>query len=112
MSRTITSPVKRFEGTVVIPDYLNFDQVFAFQDGLAAAGQLRNTEGVTGYQVNRAALPGVLACVEEWHLAGMPERVTLETFPATPPISAARLLGWLINEISSLYDEAETIPND
>ena len=107
LSRTITSPVKRFEGTVVLADPLTFDQVFAFQDAMDAA----RAAGENYLKVNHAVLPGVLACVEAWHLANIPEGVTLETFPATPPVAVARLIAWLVEELSKEFEDAETIPN-
>ena len=110
MSRTITSPVKRFSGTVELADPLTFPQVFAFQDSLDAV-KAAEEEGDT-YRVNYAALPGIIACVEAWHLEGMPERVTIESFPATPPIAAARLIAWLYGEITKGFQDAETVPNE
>ena len=108
MSRTITSPVKRYSGTVVLADPLTFDQLFAFMDAMDAA----RAEAINGARVNYAALPGILACVEAWHLANIPEGVTLETFPATPPVAVARLIAWLVEELSREFEDAETIPND
>jgi hypothetical protein len=110
VSRTITSPVKRFSGTVELADPLTFPQVFAFQDSLDAV-KAAEEEGDT-YRVNYAALPGIIACVEAWHLEGMPERVTIESFPATPPIAAARLIAWLYGEITKGFQDAETVPNE
>ena len=107
MSRTITSPVKKFPGTVVLADPLTFDQLFAYMDAVETARGLDN-----GVRVNYAALPGILACVEEWHLDGIPEGVTLESFPATPPVSVARLIAWLVDELAKAFEEAETVPND
>ena len=108
MSRTITSPVRRFSGTVVLADPLTFDQLFAFMDSINSAREI----GDNSARVNYAALPGILACVEAWHLVGIPDGVTLDTFPATPPVSVARLIGWLVEELSKEFDEAETVPND
>ena len=107
MSRTITSPVKRFAGTVVLHDPLTFDQVFAFQDAMDAAREA----GDNYLRVNHAVLPGVLACVEEWHLANIPDGVTIESFPATPPVQVARLISWLVEEVAKAFAEAEEIPN-
>lgn len=56
-------------------------------------------------------LPGVCACVETWELTGLPAQITPETFPGSPRIASAQLLGWLIGEISKLYSEAESLPN-
>ncbi len=57
-------------------------------------------------------LAGIIPCVEEWHIDGLPENVTPDTFPGTPKIASARLISWLINEISELYSEAEQVPNE
>lgn len=109
MSKVITSPVKRFPGTVVISDPLTFPQVFAFGDALNAVDALG--ENPTILHVRATQLPGVLACVEEWKLENFPSNVTVDSFPATPPKSCAQLIAWLIGEISTLFREAEEIPN-
>ena len=108
MSRVIESPVKRFSGTVVLSDPLTYPQVFAFGDALEES---RTEEAMR--DVRRqiyALLPGVLACVEEWHLENVPAHPARDTFPATPSKPAAQLAAWLVNEITALYDEAENVP--
>jgi hypothetical protein len=37
--------------------------------------------------------------------------VTPENYPASPKLSSAMLLSWLVGEISKLYKEADEIPN-
>jgi hypothetical protein len=119
VSRIITSPVKRWSGTVTLADPLTFPQTFAFEDAIdavqAARRDLPEDAQMTdrdARRINYAALPGIVACVEEWHLAGFPEVVTIESFPATPSNSAARLIAWLFNEITQAFREAETVPNE
>ena len=107
MSKVITSPVKRFPGTVVISDPLSYPQLLRFREALGAVGG--NDDWMA---VNYTVLPGVMACIEEYHLQGFPEQVTLETFPATPPVSSAKLVAWLIGEINALMAEAEPDPNE
>jgi len=108
LSKVITSPVKRFSGTVVLSDPLTYPQVFAFQDALEAIKELG---GDANYlRVQYAALPGILKCVEEWHLEGVPAHPGADNFPATPMASAAQLISWLFGEISKLNDEAENVP--
>ena len=107
MSKIIASPVKRWPGTVVISDPLSYPQLLRFREALGAVGG--NDDWMA---VNYAVLPGVIACVEEYHLQGFPEQVTAESWPATPPASSARLIAWLINEINALMAEAEPDPNE
>ena len=107
MSKVCVSPVKKWAGTVVISDPLSYPQLLRFREALGAVGG--NDDWMA---VNYAVLPGVMACIEEYHLQGFPEQVTLDNFPATPPVSAARLVAWLIGEINALMAEAEPDPNE
>jgi len=109
--KVITSPVKRWPGTVTISDPLTFPQVFAFEDGLAAMRALGEDTDIRHQFF--ALLPGVCACVEKWEIQGLPEMVTSETFPATPARASAELANWLIGEVSALFNEAEeAVPLD
>lgn len=108
MSKTITSPVKRYPGTVVLSDPLTFPQAFAFEDALGAVSEARES-GNMG-RIRYALLPGILACVEEWHLSGFPERPALDNFPSTPRVSIASLIDWLVEELTALYREADDVP--
>ncbi len=111
MPKTIISPVKRFSGTVVLPDALTFPQYKAFDDCYKAI-KIARDEQMDKQAQNQLALPGILACVAEWHLDHItPEQLTLETFPATPYVSVSNLLGWLFQEISDLIFEADDSPN-
>lgn len=107
MSRTITSPVKRFSGSVVLPDALTYPQLMAWEQALAAA----QGDGKSNTEAWSQLLPGILACVSEWHIAGMPERPTPETFPATPRASALKLLAWLMGEIQTTIKAEDDAPN-
>jgi hypothetical protein len=109
VSKIVTSPIKRFPGTVTLSDPLTFPQLLAFRESLERASQ---EDGDNFLASNYAILPGLLACVEEVHLQGFPEPVTALTFPATPPVSTARLIAWLIGEVNTLMAEAEPDPNE
>lgn len=109
MSKIITSPVRRYPGTVKISDPLTFPQAFAFSDALDAARAL--DENATLMQYNHVMLAGICVCVEEWHIQGLPEVVDPDTFPATPARASAELAAWLISEVANLFAEAETVPN-
>lgn len=110
MSKIITSPVKKWPGTVVLSDPLTFPQLFAFEDAINAVRE--GAEGMTNDKADGLLLPGILACVEEFQLTGFPAHPTFETFPSTPRIASNRLIAWLAKEITALYQEAETVPNE
>ena len=110
MSKVITSPIDRWQGTVTLSDPLTYPQVMAFQDALAVVRGLDEDTSVA--EANYALLPGVFKCVEKWELDGIGENPTVDSFPATPALSAAQLVAWLIQEVSNLFQEAEEIPKD
>lgn len=126
----IQSPVKRWPGTVTIPEYLTIPQAMAFEDAINNAkdllpevtpviiGEDNKFPELTKEQKEyvdvklssswaNAVLPGILACVNEWNLEGLDK----DNFPATPKVSRIELLSWLMGEISKLYNEADEIPN-
>lgn len=128
MGKIITSPVKRWRGTVTLSDPLTIPQVMAYEDAMRAGKeaalehgntvQVKNKSGEEETQANffsarylYTILPGVCACVEKWELEGLPAVVTAENFPGSPKMDSARLLSWIIGEISKLYTEAEEVPN-
>lgn len=109
MSKVIVSPVKRFSGTVTLSDPLTFPQVIGLEESFARRSELGDDP--TFAQAVYALLPGLLPCVEKWELSGFPATVAADNFPATPRDSVARLIAWLVKEVSALYKEAEEVPN-
>jgi len=107
MGKVITSPVKRFAGTVTLPDGYTFPQIIAFDKALADA----RSDDKTNTEVWFAALRGMIPCVEAWNLAGVPQQPTPETFPATPRASASALVSWLFTEISKSQTDEGDDPN-
>lgn len=110
MSKVLTSPVKRWPGTITVPDYLSYPQVMAFRRAVAEAENIKNDKAeVTAY--NYALLPGLCACVNKWDIVGLPEQVTAEIFPCSPVGASVRLLTWVMGAVTDLLKEAEEIPN-
>jgi len=130
MSKTLTSPVKRWPGTVTLPDYLTIPQAMAWEEAFNNSKDLlpeitpviigldNKIPELTKEQKDyvdkkfssawaNAILPGIMACVTEWNLEGLDK----DNFPATPKQSRIELISWLITEISKLYKEADEIPN-
>lgn len=109
MSRVVTSPVRHFSGSVTLQDPLYFPQVIAVRDARLASEALG--EKPLAIEYNHAILPGVIACVEEWHLRNVLANPTADTFPTTPAESANKLVDWLVEEVNKLFLETEEIPN-
>lgn len=110
MPKAITSPVKRWSGTVTLSDPLTFPQAIAFEEALDSIKTLGKDASIAKYYA--AILPGVLACVDDWDLADFPDNPAVDNFPATPRVASIKLLDWLIDEITHLYNDAEPDPNE
>ncbi len=107
MPDIITSPSTKWPGTVTLAP-LTFPRLIAFEDALGAAQEVKDEP----MKANYALLPGVCACVEAWNLTGFPAVVTPDTFPAAPLAESAKVLSWLMDEITSRVREASTVPNE
>lgn len=57
--------------------------------------------------VTEGMLPAILQCIEAWHIEGVPEHPTAETFPATPRMSAGKFIAWLASEIGAVISEED-----
>ena len=111
MSKVITSPVKKYSGTVTLAYPLTYPQYAAWRKAIDNLPDgVKWGEVVTDDALVLAMLPGVCACVETWGLAGMGDHVTPDTFPATPRLASARLLIWLIGEINQIIAEEDDSP--
>jgi hypothetical protein len=99
--KIITSPVKRFPGTVTLSDPLTYPQYLAYVDGLRGISPEQDIP-----HQEYAVLPGLLKCVEKWDIPGF-ESITLDTFPSTPRKSVNQLINWLILEVTALVSEAD-----
>ena len=109
----ITSPVKRFPGTVVMPDFLTLPQVLDFEETEHQIHELRESDGSVSFtKINAIQLPFILGTVLEWRIEGIPAHPTIETFPMSPRVPTAQLLTWIIREVTSLYIGEVEIPND
>jgi hypothetical protein len=112
MSKTITSPVKKWPGTVTLSDPLSYPQYFAFEDAMKAAGDL-DKDNTTLMRYNFTMLLGVCPCVEKWELKGLPTVITPDSgYPTSPVRASQELSAWLIGEVVALFREAEEIPNE
>ena len=114
MSKTVTYKGAKFAGSVTFSDPLTLDQEAAFEIANGAYKEAQLRAGTPGAATSaRAFLPAILACVEKWQLAGIPESVTIETWPLRPRAAMIELLAFLIGEIGKLYADSTdtTVPN-
>ncbi len=134
----IKSELKRFPGTILLPDYLTPEQVFAVEDAQFAArdwwrehtvktgGTIKDAEGNDIEEVKATErfsflrwrsnyLPAILLCVREWKLDNFPlngHGAKYAEFPMTPAEDVSELLQWTFDEIVKIYNGASNLPND
>ena len=112
MSKVITSPIKRWAGSVTLSDPLTLPQVELFEAGLEIPASVSEDGRVYFTVLDKPQLPAILACVEKWELANLPDPVTLETFPMSPRKASHELIAWLFGEIRKIYLGELDIPNE
>ena len=103
--KTITSPVKKFPGTVVIKDPLPYPDYIAWEKGLLSEDDKAE---ITQGEVEQALWSGVLAVVEKWELKNFDP----ENLPATPRVAVLNLLAWIVKEIGLIINEVEESPKE
>ena len=108
--RIVKSPVERWPGSITLPDYLSYVQEEAWEDVIDGLEGQKFLDLAVKAKSARRFLPVILDVVQEWNLAGLPVKMTEETFPATPKVSAAILLSWLMGEINQMHEEGAAIP--
>jgi hypothetical protein len=109
MSKTVEYKGTHFAGSVTFSDPLRIDQEAAFEEAQAAfqrelallGGAARGPAAIV-----QAILPGLLACIEKFSISGIPENVTLETWPLRPRLAMVELVAWLIAEVGKLYADS------
>lgn len=128
MGKTITSPVKGWEGTIVLHDPLTLPQAIVWEeaveetrlmilDAYKKEGHESLEEGIEkGFRYsirkhNQALWPAMRGCIEDWKIGAF-ELPDDNTFPASPKTRSDDFLNWLYDEIRMLFDEPEEIKNE
>jgi len=111
----ITSPVKRFPGTVALPDHFTLPQVVDYETAgeklIETVSSIPEGGRIAFTKTDEIKLPAILGIVSEWHIEGVPETPTIESFPLTPRHDAHNLVDWLMGEITRVYTGEIEIPN-
>lgn len=110
------SPVEKFPGHIILPEFLTLPQVMAFEAALGSIDAIVTT-AIENKQERVWFTPGdtdrlkvVLLVVKEWHILGVPEQPSLETFPFSPRKASHDLLTWVFRLVRDLW-AGESVPN-
>lgn len=112
MSKTVTCPVKEFDGTVTFHDPMTIAQAASFETAKKYGDMYEKTVGKDSATYATAVVPGCLAAVEKWSLKGIQEGITLESIPLKPHKARAEFVAWLVAEVEALYADAVDLPNE
>ena len=122
MSRVITSPSKRYPGTITLAYPLTFPQYAAWRralESLPDAPMPTEEDERPGWRIYDLAadpeksilmLPAIFELVEEWNLENVPQPPTPDNFPSTPPASVYKLLLSILVEINEIISEDDDVP--
>lgn len=77
-----------------------------FTECVESGGKCRIGLSDTAAQVR--LLPAIKACVESWEVPSF----DLSNPPGSPKAARSKFIGWLVQEISLIYNEAEGDPNE
>ena len=103
----ITSPVKRYPGTVELPDAFSWDQLAQWATDIDAI-----PDNAPVPVMLRAQLQAICNLGLSWHLAGIVERPQLTDIPTKPLMAAVELAGWLMREIGRAIYVEDGSPNE
>lgn len=101
----LTSPVKKWPGTVTVPEALTFEQYHAWTLAIRQVRELGETPPIA--EVDACFVPAILAVVREWDIPALADFVAAGNLPAAPRQSSNKLIGWLVGAISALITEAD-----
>lgn len=116
MSKTITSPIAEFAGTVVIPSRLTLPQCMAWKASVNASSEYlseikENPEAFDMDKWDELLIPVLCQLIERFEIADFPEHPTPETFSTTPRRKANDFITWLGGEIRKVYTGEQEVPN-
>jgi hypothetical protein len=116
MSVTVESPVKRWQGRVVLTCPVSLEPYRAWRDAIAEVNKISGESTTMGEVANdpellRHVLPGICAMVEKWEIGGdFPQNITPESFPFIPRIPSLKMIIWLMSEISKIIAIEDDLP--
>lgn len=106
MCKVITSPVKRWPGTVTLPDWYDWGRLGKWQDDWDHVSELQKAEEKS-LLIIKAQSESIFPMIDEWHLTGILDKP--DRLPATPTDDALTLHRWLIGEINKVINGDEGV---
>lgn len=101
MSKIVTSPIKRFPGTVTLPDPMSWDQLSRWGDFVVGLGKNSFANLLT----------------EAEFIPAFVEKIDIENFPQHPTVDPpkhlkdfASLMSWIMNEVLIVINGDEITP--
>ena len=96
------SPSKRWPGYIMVRSYLTFPALVKWEKAVSKVGDNQDLASTV-----ENVLPFLLNFVNEWHLEGLPERITMDDFPGDPT-----LLNWLVTTVNDIFTSTTEIDED
>lgn len=111
------SPVERFPGSVYLVNPPTLPAVAIYEEAMTA-GKLLSAEYMLEGKIKNlpqsryyaTILPGILALIDHFEVAGVPSHPTVEEFPYKPREAASLFVGWLVSVVRMHVEEDGTIP--
>ena len=91
----LDSPMTRWPGYIELPDYLTYPVLVKWDEAVVQADSVKDNM-IKFYQ---ALLPVACSVVLEWHIEGLPDKVTAETVPAS-----AKFVAWVVDGVMDLFE--------
>jgi NADPH-dependent ferric siderophore reductase len=117
VSKVITSPSKRWQGSVTLYDPLTLPQVKLIEAGLELPESAKGKERILFTVTDEVALPAIFACVEKWDISPTlkvreSEPLSVDNFVFSPRDETHELIKWIFDEIRRIYLGELEIPNE
>ena len=103
MSKTITSPVKHFPGTITLAQPLTYPQYIAWTEGLEKYQAICKDKKASIPSAEVFLWAGIKELVEKCEI----QNLSFDKIPSTPRTAILRLLGWLVDEIGKIVDQED-----
>lgn len=102
------SPDPRWPGYIILPEYMTYSVLAKWETALDKAktvSELETTRNSSGFFLE--LLPIACSLISEWHIEGLPEKVTADNFPAS-----TRFLSFVTGVVSELYSSTNGESSD
>lgn len=116
MSKTITSPIARWQGTVTLAEPLTLPQAEAIEQAQDALSEKikelieKNTEHYFS-ELDKLKTGAINMCIEKWSLDNFTP-LSDNTVPYSPRKDSHHLIDWLFSELVKIYSGESEVPNE